>query len=77
MQESHCSLQNVYRSVLTEISTSLQDEIDTFLCGKTTSFYMPCEGQRCFFTTVWLIGVYCTQRALCIAHSKGHGLSGS
>ena len=38
---------------------------------------MPYEGQRCFLTTVWLIGVYCTRCALCIAHSKGHWLSGS
>ena len=35
---------------------------------------MPYEGQRC---SVWLIGVYCTQSALCLAHSKGHWLSGS
>ena len=38
---------------------------------------MPYEGQRCFLTTVWLIGVYCIRCALCIAHSKGHWLSGS
>ena len=46
-----------------------------FLCPPfLNSWIRPCEGQRCFVTTVCLIGTRC---ALCIAHSKGHWLSGS
>ena len=45
--------------------------------GRDNLYIISDEGQRCFLITVWLIGVYCTRCALCIAHSKGHWLSGS